>query len=892
MYPRYRRRQSGDLSQDAAGCTLLILFGVFIVAWKVLYQVFRYRPQPYHPAAPHVGREAGMAYRFKWRIAVSLLGTFIFAIQFLNALADPSYMNGENVYVGLIGLVASAGSAAYYYWRHRVTRLDPASIDLAPLFPDNPRLYSIFPAQTAADFAAAGNLIQALAVVHAPLTFQIVASGERTVWRIVDPQGKAPPQAIITAVRSHYAQAVVVEDQSAEDGMIDDTPVYRQQLFFGLANDYAAPIAFVEMLKNDDPLIALTRRMDFLASDQHERVTYSLLVLTASAEAQARAWERLKEGSIVPLASVPTAAKDDNLHGLEDRLLERKLSATLYHAFLVITLESAEQSRLAELAELAGDVARLGIAGHNHLLLSKRSSMVNISGAFPPVVDISQSLFADLTDQTALWRQTLLVLTPAELASLWHLPDERFSAKRIAWAGIPVPDEVTSGGEDRVCLGQAAGIGTAQPIYVSMADRAYHLSIMGKTGTGKSTLMHNLIHQDIAAGRGVVVIDPHGKLIDDIVRTSIPDERHDDLILLELGQIEHPVPLNPFRIPLGVTPETAFNFVYWVMRKLYESVWRDRMDYVFRNTVQTLLTDQEATPRDIARLLLNADYRSRVMAKLDESAWSLQEFWAWYEAQPRSEQMEIASPILTRTGVFLGNRAVELMTCYPGSLNVASLLRDQKIVLINLSGEGIHAEVGTLGAILLAQLFIAAQTLGYLGDHELPRAYLYIDEVERMVTTPIPEMFATARKFGLSLTLANQYMRQLSDATLESVLGNVGTQLVFEVGENDSRRLARLFEPEIPRETLLKLGAYHVAVRTRADGKSIAPFVMKTLPPPIRPADDKDRDDGHSDGFRPWEGALTGAEVQAWLAERYRVEVPKKSQDAVSTDGLVDYDER
>jgi hypothetical protein len=196
-------------------------------------------------------------------------------------------------------------------------------------------------------------------------------------------------------------------------------------------------------------------------------------------------------------------------------------------------------------------------------------------------------------------------------------------------------------------------------------------------------------------------------------------------------------------------------------------------------------------------------------------------------------------------------------------LPIKTLIRDKMIVLCNLSGEAIASEVGTIGAIILAQIFIAAQSLGYLKDGELPRAYVYVDEVERIVTSPIPEMFATARKFGLSLTLANQYLTQLTSETQDGILGNVGTQLVFEVGDKDSRALSRLVEPEVAREQLLRLGTYQMAVKTRTGGASLPAFLVKTLPPPqkqggvIAQASDT--------RFTP----IPAQDVEAWLAKRY-----------------------
>ena len=171
------------------------------------------------------------------------------------------------------------------------------------------------------------------------------------------------------------------------------------------------------------------------------------------------------------------------------------------------------------------------------------------------------------------------------------------------------------------------------------------------------------------------------------------------------------------------------------------------------------------------------------------------------------------------------------MTCHPHALNFQSFIEQKKVVLINLSGEAIQTEVDSLGAMFLSGFYIAFRVLGYQPDDTPPRYYLYVDEVERYVTSPIPDMFSEARKFGLSLMLANQYFDQLSSETLNGILGNVGTLLTFESGDKDAKALAVRFIPEIDREALQNLGAYHVAVKTRFKGQPLPAFEIRTQPP-------------------------------------------------------------
>jgi hypothetical protein len=852
----YRRRDP-DGSATAAGCAILLLtfgIGAFI---KALYELFRYKPPVYQPIAPHIGQEGGIQLKTRYQVWI------VAALCFLGLSAALPLMGSAYVpqqYLGLVALVLTVVGTLvgfWYYQRPPDKAHETSKTDLSPLIPKSPQTFTIYPQKGTFEPSKSVALVNALLKHEPMLVLQVVAERETTRWQVIDPSGRVRPGALMETVKSHATNSTVIHN---EPTTIPGETGFRQHHFFALANEYAVPIAFVDWLKDDDPLVTLAQRMSLLRSG--EAIRYSLITTTVSPFARVRAWERLKEGSVGALSAVPTEREDTNLHNLDEKLLNQKLAATLYHAFLVVTVESPVVERVSDLSGVVSDVARFAIPRHNHLVAVGKSS-VQRSDQTAGATELFQTIFANPTDKDALWLKCLMVLSPAELASLWHLPDERFTAPRIAWAGVAIPDAVTTATSDAVQLGVTSGVGPKTPVYVKRADRAYHTYVTGKTGTGKSTLLHNLIHQDIEAGEAVIVIDPHGKLIDDLVTSSIPKSRSNDVVHLRFGESSNPVPLNPFRIPPGVSADTTFNLVYWVFRKLFETVWKDRMDYVLRNVIQTLLTDAEATPRDIARVLLEPEYRESILAKLDENSWALRQFWEWFEGQSPSERMEIASPILTRAGTFLGNHTLSLMTCHPETLPIKTLMRDKMIVLCNLSGESIASEVGTIGAIILAQIFIAAQSLGYLKDGELPRAYVYVDEVERIVTSPIPEMFATARKFGLSLTLANQYLTQLTPETQDGILGNVGTQLVFEVGDKDSRALSRLLEPEVAREQLLKLGTYQMAVKTRTGGASLPAFLVKTLPPPQK--QNGTLPDSPDIRFTP----IAAPDVEAWLAKRY-----------------------
>ena len=453
--------------------------------------------------------------------------------------------------------------------------------------------------------------MQSLLQAAPHVSLQLVANAETIYWQIVDPRGTYSPQALADVIHSRYDGAMVDSQEALRDG--DDEakfPFYRRHLGFGLTYEYPIPLPTHEMQRDDDLLLTISRRMTLLNTAYRERMTFSLWVMTVTPEAQKRGIRRVNEGLVINLEQA-----DRKLFSL----IEAKMAGPLYHCFLIVTVESQRPDRLDELESVANDITNSTWSGINELFFHIIATY-SIQGEDDDWRGSAQALVARwVRNDNERWRDLLLVLYPEEIASFWHLPDERYTASTIAWAGVALPDEVRGGDKsalngDRVYIGTAVGPGQNQLVVLTNKDRAYHFYTSGQTGMGKSTLMHHLIHQDIAAGRGVAVIDPHGKLIDDILAASISANRLDDVVLLECGQTDHPVPLNPCRIPEGVSYDTAFNYLYWLWRKIYERVWSEgRMDRVLRNVLRTLLLDPEATPLDIHRLLTHGGYRAELL---------------------------------------------------------------------------------------------------------------------------------------------------------------------------------------------------------------------------------------------------------------------------------------
>jgi hypothetical protein len=471
------------------------------------------------------------------------------------------------------------------------------------------------------------------------------------------------------------------------------------------------------------------------------------------------------------------------------------------------------------------------------------------------------------------WQEARLILSTDELASVWHLPYEEFSAPEIVWAPgrqVAAP-AVAVQNQEGVRLGENAYAGRRNTVRLPYPDRETHVYLVGKTGVGKSTLLHHIIHQDIAAGKGVGVIDPHGGLVQNILRYSIPPEREDDVVVVDVADTDYPPPLNPFAVPEGISREVALSQVLGVLKKIYADEWsKTRMESAMYAALVALLDEPQATPRDLSRLFLDSDYRERLLASVSDPV--ALEYWGEeYSQLSGGMQRQTREPVLNRIRIFYRNPTVRNMVCHPQRLDFHRMVSEGKIFLANLNSDEARNEQANLGALLIANFQMAAMSRSAPQQRQL--FYLHIDEVQQFVTTTLPVAFSEARKFGLSMTVANQFLGQLEGETLEAVLGNVSTTVLFACGPRDAHTLSTLVKPEFDADDLVNFDRFHTAVKMQLKGKTLPAFSMSTPPPLFDPTYVPDealereerirRNSIARNGFWPRE------QVEQWLAERY-----------------------
>ena len=369
-----------------------------------------------------------------------------------------------------------------------------------------------------------------------------------------------------------------------------------------------------------------------------------------------------------------------------------------------------------------------------------------------------------------------------------------------------------------------------QPLHLSDAARRLGTYVIGTTGTGKSTFLQSLILQDIRAGYGVCVLDPHGDLVSHI-RTIIPEARQKDLIYFDPSDDESAIPFNILK-DTATHPHLIVSGIVGAFKKVWNDSWGPRLEHILRHSLMALVSVPEATLADLPRLLTDKRHRERVLwYATDPQVKSF--FKQEYEKYTPRFQQEAIAPILNKVGQFLANPLLKRVLVQPEDrLRIREAMDEGRIVLMNLS-KGKIGEDGSalLGTLLLAQIERAALSRADISADARRPFYLYVDEFANFATPSFVGMLSEARKYGLSLTLAMQSIQMIDEDIRSAVFGNVGMLLAFQASAEDALYLEREFTPEFKAHDFVSLPRYHVYIKMMVEGEVSRPFSAVTLAP-------------------------------------------------------------
>src|SRR5579871_4112080 len=366
---------------------------------------------------------------------------------------------------------------------------------------------------------------------------------------------------------------------------------------------------------------------------------------------------------------------------------------------------------------------------------------------------------------------------------------------------------------------------------IKQKNRRGHMYIVGKTGTGKSTLIQNMACHDMEAGYGLALIDPHGDLAEEIL-DCVPSSRVNDVIYLNPSDLEYPLAFNPLEHVARDQRDLVVSGMISTLKKVWSDFWGPRLEHILRNALLTLLENPESTLLDVPRLLTDEHFRELAVRRVTQP--QVRSFWfsefARYSAWMRSEAV---SPILNKVGQFLTSIPLRnIVGQQKSAWNFRQVMDEGKVFVANLAKGRIGEDnCSLLGAMLVTQIQLAAMSRADVPEASRRPFYFYVDEFHDFFTLAFVDILSASRKYGLNLVLAHQHLTQLDEQLRAAILGNTGTIISFRVGAEDAELLAKEFYPVFGASDLTNLPNHHIYLKLLIDGAPSQPFSAFTLPP-------------------------------------------------------------
>jgi hypothetical protein len=428
------------------------------------------------------------------------------------------------------------------------------------------------------------------------------------------------------------------------------------------------------------------------------------------------------------------------------------------------------------------------------------------------------------------------ILNIEELASLYHLPNISVETPNIAWSRakkLEPPMNLPKATEGAVTIfGETDYRDMKVEFGIKRKDRQRHFYLLGKTGTGKSTLFKNMFISDVLAGEGACFVDPHGDTVEELL-DYIPPNRVDDVIYFNPTDVTNPVGFNMLELKDKSQRDLIADGVVEVFKKQFGDSWGPRLQYILTNTVATALEAQGTTLLAILRLLQDSNYRKFILKQVDDPI--LYKFWIEEFAQMSQNNRlltEAISPIQNKVGRFVSSAVIRnIIGQVKSTIDLRDIMDNQKILLVNLAQGKLGEETASLlGGMVITRLQATAMERVEIPVDERKDFFLYVDEFQNFATESFAKILSEARKYKLNLTMTNQYIDQLPLTVRQAIFGNVGTLGSFVVSPADAGILEKEFAPVVAADDLVSLDAYAMYVKLCIDGMTSVPFSAKSLP--------------------------------------------------------------
>jgi type IV secretory pathway TraG/TraD family ATPase VirD4 len=420
------------------------------------------------------------------------------------------------------------------------------------------------------------------------------------------------------------------------------------------------------------------------------------------------------------------------------------------------------------------------------------------------------------------------VLNSEELATVFHMPNKSIETAHIYWLNAkraPAPSQIPMSG---LYLGKSRYRGVERPIFVGEDDRRRHMYIIGKTGTGKSQLLEEMIIQDIKAGKGIAVVDPHGDLIDGVL-SRIPASRAEDVIYFDPSDSERPMGLNMLEAKTEEQKHFVVTSIVGLMYKLYDpmktGIIGPRFEHAIRNAMLTVMVEPGNTFVEVVRVLTDSAFVQELLPKLTDPI--IRRYWTDQIAQTADfHKSEVLDYIVSKFGRFVTNKLMRnIIGQSKSSFEFRQVMDEGKILLVNLAKGKIGEENSNfLGLILVPRILISAMSRQEIPESERKDFYLYVDEFQNFATPDFAQILSEARKYRLNLIVANQFIGQMEEEVKNAVFGNVGTVVSFRVGVTDANYLQHEFQPTFNEADLINIDKFNAYVKTNVKNEPVKPF--------------------------------------------------------------------